>query len=62
MIYTVERDRLKQILVAKLEASGWRDEIKARTKEFVEKQRKEGINEKDLTIEEIVKAVRPQGR
>ena len=57
-----ERDRLKQILVEKLEASGWRDEIKQKTREYVERQRKEGIDEKNLTIDDIVKAVRPQGR
>ena len=56
---TGERDRLKQLLVTKLEASGWRDEIKARTKEYVEKQGKDG---KVLSVDEIVKAVRPQGR
>ena len=28
----------------------------------MERQRKEGIDEKNLTIDDIVKAVRPQGR
>ena len=56
---TGERDRLKTLLAAKLESSGWKDEIKARTKEFVEKQ---GKDTKDLSVDDIVKAVRPQGR
>lgn len=53
---TGERERLKHLLAAKLEASGWREEVKERCKEYVAKQGR------DVSIDDIVKAVRPQGR
>lgn len=53
---TGERERLKLLLANKLEASGWREEVKERCKEFAAKQGR------DVSIEDIVKAVRPQGR
>ncbi len=53
---TGERERLKSLLEAKLKASGWKDEIKERCQEFVAKKGR------DVSVDEIVKAVRPQGR
>ncbi len=54
---TGERDRLKQLLVTKLEASGWKEEVKEKAREFVAKQGRDKV-----TVDDIVKAVRPQGR
>lgn len=53
---TGERDRLKRLLVKKLESSGWRDLVKEKAQSFADKQGK------NVTIEEIVKGVRPQCR
>mmetsp|Transcript_19361 Transcript_19361/g.57441 ORF Transcript_19361/g.57441 Transcript_19361/m.57441 type:complete len:103 (+) Transcript_19361:221-529(+) len=54
---TGERERLKQLLAKKLEASGWKDEIKERCRQHVEKQGRDNVTTNDL-----VKAVRPAGR
>ncbi|KAG1658399.1 hypothetical protein FOA52_013753 [Chlamydomonas sp. UWO 241] len=52
-----ERDRLKQLLAAKLEASGWKEEIKERCKTYIAKEGRDNV-----TTGDIVKAVRPAGR
>jgi enhancer of yellow 2 transcription factor len=54
---TGERDRLKHLLASKLEANGWRAEVKERCKEYVAKQGRENV-----AVDDIVKAVRNQAR
>lgn len=54
---TGERDRLKQLLATKLEASGWKDDVKQRCKEFVAHKGRDNVS-----IDDIVKGVRHQGR
>lgn len=51
-----ERERLKQLLTSKLEATGWKEEVRERCREFVAKQ------DRDVSTSDIVQAVRPAGR
>eukprot|EP00798_Chlamydomonas_sp_ICE-L_P005341 gene5341-12936_t len=52
-----ERDRLKELLASKLEACGWKDEIKERCKDVVARRGRGNVS-----VDDIVKAVRPEGR
>ncbi|GBF89903.1 transcription and mRNA export factor-like [Raphidocelis subcapitata] len=52
-----ERERLKQVLRERLTECGWRDDVKQRCREFIAQRGRDNV-----TAEEVVRAVRPQGR
>mmetsp|Transcript_36491 Transcript_36491/g.81233 ORF Transcript_36491/g.81233 Transcript_36491/m.81233 type:complete len:108 (-) Transcript_36491:3592-3915(-) len=52
-----ERDRLKQLLVTKLEACGWKDEVTEKCHEYLQK-----VGRENVTTDDIVRAIRPGGR
>ncbi|KAL6747979.1 transcription factor e(y)2-domain-containing protein, partial [Haematococcus lacustris] len=54
---TGEVDRLKELLAKQLEACGWVDDVRERCKEYIKKRGRENV-----TIEDVVRAVRPEGR
>ncbi|GAX83533.1 hypothetical protein CEUSTIGMA_g10958.t1 [Chlamydomonas eustigma] len=47
---TGERDRLKQLLVSKLEASGWKEEIKEKCRDFATKQGRDKVTVEDISL------------
>ena len=57
LIDTGEKDRLKNLLRAKLEECGWRDELKSYCKEVIKNKGLEKI-----TVEELVAEITPRGR
>lgn len=57
LIESGERERLKNKLREKLTECGWRDEIKQLCRDYVTRKGRENV-----TTEDIVRAVRPQGR
>eukprot|EP00163_Fabomonas_tropica_P001117 TRINITY_DN1084_c0_g1_i2.p2 TRINITY_DN1084_c0_g1~~TRINITY_DN1084_c0_g1_i2.p2 ORF type:complete len:106 (+),score=18.13 TRINITY_DN1084_c0_g1_i2:190-507(+) len=57
LIETGEKERLKDMLRAKLVECGWRDDLKAHCKEVIKQKGLEHIN-----IEELVAAITPRGR
>mmetsp|Transcript_13045 Transcript_13045/g.35530 ORF Transcript_13045/g.35530 Transcript_13045/m.35530 type:complete len:110 (+) Transcript_13045:68-397(+) len=52
-----ERDRLKALLTRKLEDCGWKDDIKEKCEEVINKRGRDNV-----TTDDIVRAVKPQGR
>ncbi|RUS87043.1 hypothetical protein EGW08_005196 [Elysia chlorotica] len=57
LVETGERERLKELLRARLIECGWRDELKAYCKEIVQQKGLEHI-----TVDDLVSEMTPRGR
>ncbi|KAF9101363.1 Transcription and mRNA export factor eny2 [Mortierella sp. GBA35] len=56
LVASGKRDQLVELLKARLIESGWRDDLKAHTREIIQ------AKENNLSVDEIIKEVSPHAR